>query len=554
MKLKKLLVSIDICLVVLSIVALIIFSILGKKDRVGYLSNISLDINKTIKNNHLNVDNFIMNNKDIEKYIVTNNMITDYTYNFRISYYDKVFRNSDIYGVYIVEDSLPDYIKNIEYKEKGSPFGTLVSTKKLEKEKIDNIRYILIVKFSVFIRIILLLIVLCIFVYFFMIDNFIKFLKRFDYKNEYFYRLTIFLCFLILPNIVYVIFYNKFDHTNYENRKFFSYPIFSLTEINKYPKLFETYFNDHLSFRNELIQLNGLINYNLFCNFFNKAIILDNGDISGYPSFVKTIDDKKMLIIKNNILKFKEYLNNRGIELLIILPVDKKYIYSEYYPKYINKQLLVNNDKEKIFDELKSYVDIIFPKNELMKYKDIYRLYYEFDDHWNNIGGYIVYITVLDKLKMIYKKLNEVNITRYNYIYQGSIGIQIANSVNISKFLSQNEFYTITNYSATEFNIIKGDIYNWGTHIITSSDTTNNINVAFLRDSMTEASISYFSSCFKNTYYFPWGGNSVNKINFFKNIDKYNLDIFFLEINQEFSDRLIDELSQYNNLLSLHNK
>ncbi|MCZ9961035.1 hypothetical protein OFQ54_04245 [Brachyspira hyodysenteriae] len=154
MKLKKVLISIDICLVVLSIVALIIFSILGKKDRVGYLSNISLDINKTIKNNHLNVDDFIMNNKDIEKYIVTNNMITDYTYNFRISYYDKVFRNSDIYGVYIVEDSLPDYIKNIEYKEKGSPFGTLVSTKKLENEKIDNIIYFLIVKFSVFIKII----------------------------------------------------------------------------------------------------------------------------------------------------------------------------------------------------------------------------------------------------------------------------------------------------------------------------------------------------------------------------------------------------------------
>ncbi|MDA0034338.1 hypothetical protein OGZ02_15025 [Brachyspira hyodysenteriae] len=216
MKLKKLLVSIDICLVVLSIVALIIFSILGKKDRVGYLSNISLDINKTIKNNHLNVDNFIMNNKDIEKYIVTNNMITDYTYNFRISYYDKVFRNSDIYGVYIVEDSLPDYIKNIEYKEKGSPFGTLVSTKKLENEKIDNIIYFLIVKFSVFIKIIFLLIVLGIFIYFFMIDNFIKFLKDLITKMNIFYRLTIFLCFLILPNIVYVIFYNKFDHTNYE--------------------------------------------------------------------------------------------------------------------------------------------------------------------------------------------------------------------------------------------------------------------------------------------------------------------------------------------------
>ena len=80
------------------------------------------------------------------------------SHQFRIRYYDKVFRNSDIYGVYVDLSNLPDYMENAEMEEGGSPFGNFIYDKKsIEMEKIDNINYTLKVKYYlVFIVIIIL--------------------------------------------------------------------------------------------------------------------------------------------------------------------------------------------------------------------------------------------------------------------------------------------------------------------------------------------------------------------------------------------------------------
>ncbi|TKZ29160.1 hypothetical protein EZH24_11180, partial [Brachyspira catarrhinii] len=56
---------------------LIILQILGGRERVGYLSDFKI----------------------IEK------SKSNYIYDFRIRYYDKVFRNSDIYGVYLITNN-----------------------------------------------------------------------------------------------------------------------------------------------------------------------------------------------------------------------------------------------------------------------------------------------------------------------------------------------------------------------------------------------------------------------------------------------------------------
>ena len=75
--------------------------------------------------------------------------IENNTYSFRISYYDKVFRNSDIYNVYLdIEKTIKNnsFIKEIKIGENGSPFGTLITTKKIDIDRIDNIQYTLKIK------------------------------------------------------------------------------------------------------------------------------------------------------------------------------------------------------------------------------------------------------------------------------------------------------------------------------------------------------------------------------------------------------------------------
>ena len=108
-------------------ILLIIFSALGGINRTGYLNEIKL-----IKKN---------------------------TYHFRINYYDKIFRNSDIYNVYLdTQRTINDnsFIKNIKMEKDGSPFGTLTTTKAINTKKIDNIKYTLKIKDIVYLYMIMI--------------------------------------------------------------------------------------------------------------------------------------------------------------------------------------------------------------------------------------------------------------------------------------------------------------------------------------------------------------------------------------------------------------
>ena len=177
MKHKNLFLKIYIPFVIITIIALIVLQILGSKKRIGYLTDFNFEIDRTLELNNLNdiKENFIIDNEldegRLKNYLLTNENITNYVYHFRIRYYDKIFRNSDIYGVYVDLSNLPDYIKNAEMEMGGSPYGNFISDRKtIEEEKIDNIEYTLKVKnyliYSLF-YITILIIIYYIFLYFY---------------------------------------------------------------------------------------------------------------------------------------------------------------------------------------------------------------------------------------------------------------------------------------------------------------------------------------------------------------------------------------------------
>ena len=174
---KNLFLKIYIPFVIITIITLIVLQILGSKKRIGYLTDFNLNIERTLELNNLtNInESFTIDGKldeeSIKNYIFTNENITNYVYHFRIRYYDKIFRNSDIYGVYVDLSNLPDYIKNAEMEMGGSPYGNFISDRKtIEEEKIDNIEYTLKVKnyliYSLF-YITILIIIYYIFLYFY---------------------------------------------------------------------------------------------------------------------------------------------------------------------------------------------------------------------------------------------------------------------------------------------------------------------------------------------------------------------------------------------------
>ena len=196
---KNLLLKIYIPFVIITIIALIVLQFLGSKNRVGYLTDFNLEIDRTLELNNLNDirKDFTVDGKldeeNIKNYLLTNENITNYIYHFRIRYYDKVFRNNDIYGVYPDLSNLPDYMENAEMEKGGSPYGNFISDKREIEEKIDNINYILKVKNNLIsiICVILIFILAIKFFIYYAFGNFLNFYKEIIGKKEYFNPLSV---------------------------------------------------------------------------------------------------------------------------------------------------------------------------------------------------------------------------------------------------------------------------------------------------------------------------------------------------------------------------
>ena len=205
---KNLFLKIYILFVIIISIALIILQILGSKRRVGYLTDFKLNVYKTLELNNLENINNELDEEGLKNFILNNENITNYVHHFRIRYYDKTFRNNDIYGVYPDLSNLPDYMENAEMEENGSPYGNFISDKKMiEEDKIDNINYILKLKNNLIsiICVILIFILIIKFFIYYAFGNFLNFYKEIIGKKEYFNPLSVNEKIFIIVNCIIVL-------------------------------------------------------------------------------------------------------------------------------------------------------------------------------------------------------------------------------------------------------------------------------------------------------------------------------------------------------------
>ena len=195
MKNKKLFFRIYLIFLIILFISIVLLAFLGNRKRIGYLSEFKINIDKTLELNGLNtykikqlftIDN-ILNETSINNFIFTNTSITNYSYDFRIKYYSKVFRNSDIYGVYPILNNLPQYIKSIKmYDNTGTPFGYLTSAKELKyDDKIDT-QYYLMLNFNIFYYIAIIFIISLLCIGFYLLKEYWKYKKTLDIKDYLF--------------------------------------------------------------------------------------------------------------------------------------------------------------------------------------------------------------------------------------------------------------------------------------------------------------------------------------------------------------------------------
>ena len=274
---------------------------------------------------------------------------------------------------------------------------------------------------------------------------------------------------IVLPAPVYLIFGRFFDHENYENRTLAELPILSVSTINSYPNDFNQYWMDNLPFKSDLVYWNGYIDYKVFGSAGSQYVIVGkNGwlfykgqqanfenpeaDYMGLNLFT----DEELERIKDNMLRARDLLEERGTEFYIFIAPNKERVYSEFMPDAYGEPAEMNRMRQ-VVEYLKSETDlnVLCPYDDLMAFKAEHpeiQLYYKYDTHWNNAGSYIGGRMLSEALGYPMPGLDEVTVKE---IDNGTY--DLATLMGLRDQLRDDHVYAVDDYTPYKISIVQDE-------------------------------------------------------------------------------------------------
>lgn len=193
---------------------------------------------------------------------------------------------------------------------------------------------------------------------------------------------------------------------------------------------FNSWLNDNIGFRDTLMSLNTKIQYTLFDKINSSDVILGKngwlfyqgeGGISINDYQAKTLyTEKQLKKILKNVTELQEWCDDNGMEFVLMLIPNKEYVYREYMPDGIEE---VHEEKniDLVVDYIRENSDIkvVYPKEELLKAKEKYGVYYKYDTHWNDLGAYEGYKALMAALNIMPVSFKNIEIAEYR---EGDLG------------------------------------------------------------------------------------------------------------------------------------
>lgn len=192
-----------------------------------------------------------------------------------------------------------------------------------------------------------------------------------------------------------------------ENRQLASEPRLDIHYLDKFPPEGDAWFNDHFNFRNDLILINSWIKLNIFgITPYDKVAEGEDGWLFNAHEYLESYRSKD-LFTDLELEKFKEafeyrkkWLAENNIKFYISIPPNKPDIYEEFIPKYVyQKHGYSKYDQLKTYLEENTEIQIIDLKDALISKKSAGLLYYKTDPHWNDLGAFYAYQTIVERIQ-----------------------------------------------------------------------------------------------------------------------------------------------------------
>ena len=249
-----------------------------------------------------------------------------------------------------------------------------------------------------------------------------------------------------------------------ENRKIAPLPKLRADTIRTFPKEFESYYNDRLPFRSDLIWANSMLDYAVFRTPSNAEIVLGNDGWLFYRTCVSQylghdlLSDAQLEQIARNMRAVKAYCDRRGISFTLFVAPNKERTHSDSIPVSYGRKAEYGRFEQVIdYIERNTDVPVIQPEAVLEEWRATHPepVGYLADTHWNSLGGHIGASVLLEALGKEVPQSKRIDVTEPSYHDLANM-LHLERSIDLGKdyvpvfeeaaIPTQNDFATHVTY------------------------------------------------------------------------------------------------------------
>jgi hypothetical protein len=182
-----------------------------------------------------------------------------------------------------------------------------------------------------------------------------------------------------------------------------------LASLRAFPDAFAKYFEDNFSFRTHLVKWQAALRFHALRVSPSPTVItgrdgwLFYADDGAVQDFVDAtpFTDEQLEQWRQTLEHTRDWLARRGIRYVFVIAPDKHVVYPELMPATVHRL----HDGSRT-DQLVRYmgahsdVDVVDLRPALMRERNRDRLYHRTDTHWNDLGAWIGYEQILERLDM----------------------------------------------------------------------------------------------------------------------------------------------------------
>ena len=341
--------------------------------------------------------------------------------------------------------------------------------------------------------------------------------------------------------------------------------------IIDYPSDFGKYYQDQWGFRKLFI-----LTYNNIMTKYLKSVKRNNvmlgqnkwlywtgGNSFDQYSATSALTEKDLERIKTILEERQSFCRHLGIRYLFIIVPNKHSIYDKYIPDWMQK---VSNESNldriiKYLEDNDSTVEILDLRPALLEAKKTYQVYYKTDTHWNDIGAFIAYKTIMEKLSEWFPQIEPRSLSDYKMLPYINTGGDLGHMLGLKgeykikgvklepKFERRaRKIYELDSFYHSKENtkrliITKEKLEKGHTDFgILATETGNSSlpKAVMFRDSFTSSLMPNMAEHFERVFYY-WVEYEKDEYDFYSDIVKHEMpDVVMTELAERVILQILD--------------